>query len=396
MQGNFLVLTLNISLIMFWHRIFYPYESVYIRSLGASSFIIGIYFAVNSLIKAIVGIPGGYLCDIIGRRRIILIGNSLAAIAWFILYFATDWKSYFAAQILLGIFSFWSIAQFVILRDSMVVGKRGLSFALFLTIMQTAGLASPYIGGWVFENYKINGMRIIILLIGVTYCVKTLIYMKYLKETLEPTIKSPRLTYRILLSSYIETFKTLKHLSSSLLGFIVMEVLYRIAFLAFPFFSLYAFDVISLSPSEWGFIATVEIAVSLFLRVIGGRLADRFSKRRLILILLIIDIPVITSFIYARSFSTVLIIFATWRIIGSLTSGAWDSLKTDLTPKEYRGKVASLTNILDATFGFFGSIAIGYFYDISHSIPLWYYILFTLLAAIIGYKYVFDPEKPEK
>jgi len=123
MHGNFLVVTLCTSYFLPLTHIFSPYEPVYFRALGASSLIIGTYSAISHLIGQLTGVPGGYLCDTYGRRKIIVVGNSLAAIIRFFVALSTDWRSYFAVRLMLSLASFWTIAENVILIDSMKLKK---------------------------------------------------------------------------------------------------------------------------------------------------------------------------------------------------------------------------------------------------------------------------------
>jgi len=397
MQGNFLVVTLCHSWAMSWMQIFHPYESVYLRSLGASSLIIGTYFAVNSLIGAVVGMPGGYLCDTYGRRKIVVVGNYLTAIVWVFVSLASNWQSYFMIRILLSAASFWSIAEQTIMVDSMIVEKRGLGFSLFWTIPQLAGLASPFLGAWLIENHQVNALRFVLLFIGIANGVKAVVYTKYLKETLVSRGKKQGLSFRSLIDPFTETFKSLRQMSKSLLGYCALDVLYGFALtMVAPFFILYAFDVISLTPEEWGFTSTIVLGVSICLRLLGGRLADRYGKRRLILVAIVIEAPALIAFIYSKSYFHVLLLFVMWRGIGALTEPAWNALQADLTPREQRGKITSFRSVVWTSFGFLGSITGGYIYSLNPSLIFWIYIPFTILATIIAYRFIHEPEEPEK
>lgn len=395
MRGNFLVVTLCSSWISFWVRIFRPYQSVYMRSLGASSLMIGTYFAANGLIRAVAGIPGGYLCDTYGRRKVIVVGNYLTAIVWIFIALTPSWQSYFTAQILLSLVSFWTIAENMILVDSMIVEKRGFGLSVFWTIT-SLDLASPYIGGWILHSHQ-DGLRLVLLLIGAANGVKAVIYTKFLKETLVSRMKKQSLSFRSLIDPFIETFKTLKWMPRPLLGFCAREALHGFAWsMIGPFFILYAFDVISVTPVEWGLISTIVSLTSLCLHLIGGRLADRYSKRWLLLVYHFSDVPAVMAFIYSRSYLYVLLLDVAWNAIGTLTSPAVGALQTDLTPRAQRGKVSSLLGILGTSFGFFGYITGGYLYGLIPALPFWVYVPLIILETVVAYQTIYEPEKPEK
>jgi len=395
MRGNFLVVTLCFSWVMSWMQIFNSYESVYIRSLGASSFIIGTYFGVNGLIRAVAGIPGGYLCDTYGRRKMIVVGNYLSAFIWILVALAPSWQFYLVAQFLLSVGTFWIVAEDTILADSMTVERRGLGFSLFWTVTQLAGLASPYIGGLVFQRYHADGLRWVLILIGAADCVKAVVYTRFLKETLVSPGRKDSLGLRSIIDSFIETFKTLRWMPRALLGFCAMEVLFGFAWaMVGPFFTLYALDVISLTPVEWGLLSTIETGVNLCLRLPGGRLADRYSKRWLLLVLLAVQAPGFIFFIYSRSYLHLVLLWVAWAAVEALTEPAWDALRTDLTPKEQRGKVSSLLGIFGSSFGVFGSIAGGYLYDLDPALPFWVHVPLAILAIVVAFQVIHEPEKP--
>lgn len=382
---------------MFWMRIFSSYESVYIRSMGGSSVIIGAYFAVGGLIRAISSIPGRYLSDTHGYRRIVVIGNYLSSVVWFLIGLAPTWQSYAMAQFLLSVVCFWTIAEYTIKINSIEAKNRGLGLSLFGTIMQLAVLASPYLGGWILENHQTDGLRIVLFIIGAADFGKALFYTKLLKEPQKVHHNKPKVRFHSLVKSFTETFKTMKWMSRSLKGFFIIEVLFGFSWsLVGPFFILYAFDVISLTPLEWGTISTIQIGISLLFRIPGRRLVDRYGKKTFLLVLFIIDAPGSLLFIYSRSYLYVLILFSIWAAIEVLTESSWGALKADLIPKNKRGKVMSLFRLSVASFGFIGSITGGLLYDQNPTLPFLIYILFNIIAAIIGYFVIHEPENPEE
>jgi len=392
-HGNFTVITICTLITFPWIRAFYPYESVYLKALGASSFIIGLLSAINRLIGVITTIPGGYFADIYGRRRVIIIGSSMTAMARFLIALSLDWKSYFISSLILSITSFWSVAESTILVDSIRVGKRGLGFAIYWATMQIAGLFSPYIGGLILETRGAKGLRYTLFLIAVADTVKTMVYARYLKETLRRR-ENEKFEIGSLFTSFINTFRTLKSLSRPIKGFCILSVINGYAWaMIMPFIVLYALEVISLSPVEWGIISTTETAVILLFRIPGGIVADRYNRKALLLIATLADLSYFIVFILSRSFLQVLIAIIARRIIVTLAEPAWSALQADLVPKEQRGRVFSLLNILSAIPGSIGSIVGGYLFDLNPALPFYAFLPFNIIAFLILYLYIEEPRK---
>lgn len=405
MRGNFLVLTLGVSFWWVFGKIFLPYESPYMSALGAEDPIIGAYFAVNGLVGATVGILGGYICDTRGRRKIVVSGNYATALLWFVVALAPNWQAYFAAKVLLSIVAFWTVAETVILMDTMPARKRGLGYGVFNTMWNLASLASPAIGGLIFDEYNVAGMRLVLLSISAADAVKAVLYTRWLRETLEPkgekksVVLSLEGALRLTARLFVEAYRTLKWLPLSLLAMCVLNVLYAFAWsLVGPFMALYAMrDVILLTGAQWGLISTIQIGISLFLRFLGGRLVDRYGKRRALLVSLLVDVPFFLAFIYSRSYLQVLAAFAFSTIVGTLTETAWRALQIDLTPQEKRGKVSSLFGILGGFSGFFGALLGGYLYYLGPALalPFWLYVYIAVFGVAIAFMFIREPEKPE-
>lgn len=406
MRGNFLVLALGVSLWWVFGNMFLPYESLYMRALGATDMIVGVYFGVNELVGAAVGLLGGYMCDTHGRRKIMVVGNYATALLWFIVALAPSWQAYVVAKLLLSVVAFWNVAETVILMDSMPTEKRGLGYAVFNTMWNLASCASPAIGGWIFGKYDVAGMKLVLMSISAADTVKAVLYTRWLRETLEMRKDKKDVTFslggalRLIANSFVEAYRTLKWLPRPLLAMCVLSILGTFASIAAsPFMSFYATDdVIHLNKAQWGLITTIQIAIGLLLRFPGGRLVDRYDKRRTILIAWLADIPFFLGFIYSRGYLQVLATFVFSTAVGALTETASRSLAIDLTPQERRGKVSSLFRILGAFSGFFGALLGGYLYGLNPALalPFWLYIGIAVFGVAIAFMFIREPEKPEK
>jgi len=99
-------------------------------------------------------------------------------------------------------------------------------------------------------------------------------------------------------------------------------------------------------------------------------------------------------FIYSRSYLHLVLLWVAWSAIEALTDSSWDALRTDLTPKEKRGKVSSLLGIFGSFFGVFGSIAGGYLYGLDPVLPFWGYVPLAVLATVVAFQAIHEPEKP--
>lgn len=79
-----MVITLTQSLFMLSASLWWPYWSLYILELGVSKTLLGIIFMTETIAQLIFQIPGGVLTDILGRKKMIVLGSILRAVSPFI------------------------------------------------------------------------------------------------------------------------------------------------------------------------------------------------------------------------------------------------------------------------------------------------------------------------
>ncbi len=69
-KGNLLILIVSYTLFRMTDSMSYSFQSLYIRELGASPFLLGLMSSIGSLIIALVRIPGAYVADHYGARAL--------------------------------------------------------------------------------------------------------------------------------------------------------------------------------------------------------------------------------------------------------------------------------------------------------------------------------------
>jgi MFS family permease len=72
MHGNLLTLIITWLFFFFAYSVVAPFESPYIRELGASPTTIGFMCSVGAAVFVLVQIPGTYIADKYGRKQIIV------------------------------------------------------------------------------------------------------------------------------------------------------------------------------------------------------------------------------------------------------------------------------------------------------------------------------------
>lgn len=408
MHGNFLVVTLMLAWIRFWGSLYDPYMSIYFIDIGGTYFQLGALLALTILTRALISIPGGYLCDKYGRKKILVIGSYFWVIGRLLVFLAWDSQSFFIAYFFfMGIAMIGVAAQQAIFLDSLPEDKRGLGFALNALLVASVGLVAPAIGGWIYLSYGPSGVKVIFFACLIAEVIKAITYTLFLKESLVNRVNAEKMGLTILLKRVVQSFKsipeTLKWMPKPLLGFAITNLIFCFG-AAFTgtyfilgnmtrgligqsgsFFSLYAVDVIFLTTIQWGLINTINIGISLVLMMPSGSLTDRYGRKKLIVIFTGVTSALVTVFLFCRTFPQVLAVIMVSSIVGTLVTPAWNAIQLDYSPPEMRGKVFSLLQLLTAIASFFSFLIGGYLYSLNFMLPFFLYAIFSIIATAVAF-----------
>lgn len=399
-KGNYLVMLIVKSYPRAAYFLYYPFREKYFLLLGGSTITLGWMAGVRNLINSLVQIPSGYLADYLGRRRILVVGHFLTGLAWFFRGLAPDWKWFFAVQIFMASVYFYRVADNAVIMDSLPPESRGMGLATLDMAIGLAGLFSPIIGGMLFDNYGVWALRVFLLLSGTCDVLQGLLFYRYLKETLvrkDPVKPEPPNFVKLMNDSLKSVFETIRWMPRSLLGMVALNVVTTIGWaLTGPFFSIYALVTVGLLGREWGLVNLIERIVSLTLRLPGGKIVDTFSRRKLLIANLAVNVIFLIALTQSRTFIPILILFLVSGISTTLTGPATRKIQADLTPRERRGRAGAVFHLFGSFSTFLGSILGGYLYDLDPTYPFWVSAFLSLIGVTIVLLTVFEPETPEQ
>ncbi len=249
-----------------------PLLPVYGRSLGADGFLLGAIFSVFSASRTLFTPLAGALSDRLGRKGFMVGG--------LVLYCMVS-AAYIKAETLSGLLFVRALhglaASLVIPAANAYMGdlappeQEGLYSSLFLASFFTGFAVGPAFGGILYDRF------------GMTGCFLTLGLFAFAAFLLTSLFLPSRLTRAGRPRARIDLVGPLKSPEVfPLLVFTLVSALGRSSIVCF--LPLFAQEELHISASLLGGILTINLLLAAFLQVPSGMLADRFDRKKIVLL----------------------------------------------------------------------------------------------------------------
>ena len=176
--------------------------------------------------------------------------------------------------------------------------------------------------------------------------------------------------------------------------------------MTWTFLSIYAVNVVDLTLAQYGMLQSVAMFISVPLYLVSGVVADRTSRKNLILMARGLGPFDSLSLFLFNDYRQLLGAYTMIGVAqgiggGRLRTGgfmggpAWNSLITDLVPAKDRGKVLGLMGTVSGLLGLPGAMIGGYVYDKNPALLLISGSLLEALAIPIIIFFLKDPKRDE-
>ena len=375
--------------------------------LNVSPIIIGFLATIQNTSRILFQLPGGMLSDRIGRKRVIVYGTALRVISPIFLYFANSWYWVVPGIVVNACASIYMPAFNAIIAESLPQDKKGAGFGAYRFLTGIPGIFMPVVSGYYLDLMGLEkGVKTGLLMFIGAAAIATIVRHIYLTETLDDALAEEEgLNGEKEDRGMIDTFKQQPRTVWAMLAItIITGFAMR---MTWTFLSIYAVNEVGLTLAQYGLLQSIAMFISVPLYLVSGVVADRMSRRNLILL--------------ARGLgpfdSLSLFLFGNYRHLmgaysvigvaqgmggGRLRTGgfmggpAWNSLLTDLVPAKDRGKVLGLMGTISGLLGLPGAIIGGYLYNINPSLLLVSGSLLEALAIPIIIFFLRDPRIKSK
>lgn len=372
MTRNYLVLTLTSTLWGIPASICNTYFSLYVFGLGGTEVTIGLITALGNAAFVVSAIIGGHIADSYGRKRLISIMTVALGLSQFLLAAAPNWQILAVAAIIINMCCVFEPAFWAILADSINERRRGTAFALYSCLSFLPWAIMPSVGGYFIDAYGIViPMQWAYVSLALAGIASGVIRMLMLSETTAPQNRKNAVQYSVkeagklvkdAFRGHLRTWLSMPH---SILAMASIYIVWAFQFgVAEPYWIVYAETVIGLTSTQWGIITGVGGVVSIISKIlIVGKLLDRFSRRRILLVITAMDTFTYILFIRCGMFIQVLALWIASSIIWSFYEPTYSSIEADLIPEERRGRVFAAFGVAWAAFSVPASLVGGFIYE---------------------------------
>jgi len=400
-RGNYLILVISWVLMDFAGEMPSLYYGPFvIYDLGATAIILGMIGFVQTLALAAVQFPGGYLADRYGRKWLISTLTFGVALSFLFFVFGPSWQWILIGVVIGSFCLIYQPALMAMIADSTPPERRGMAFSLTTLIGNVATTPAPIVAGIIVTLYtRAFGMRI-------CYAIVVLLYFgaALLRTRLKETIKTDeKIRPRDLLANYPRAIKesiaVWKTVPRSMFFLFIANLIVTFSIsLAQLFFSVYAVEgedsVLHLSQLDWALVSTALFITMILAAVPIGKSIDKIGRKTPLLLSLVILVPGILLFAYGN-LATVYVAMPLIGLTQLLFFSSFQSLQTDLVPREKRAKVIGFSQFVNYVFMAFGMLTGGLIYSFNPQLPFILILIATIPAFLVLALLVHEPEKRE-
>ena len=395
---------------------------VYFTSLGGSVTQYGIVTAMGMLVGIPSTIVGGIIVPKQGLKRIAILTSWFSPCILVGYYLSSDWVTLSIIMIVGAAGTIGSSTSRQLIADATISKNRTAQLSLYQTLANIPSMFSPVIGGYLVNTMGIvGGFRSGIIIAVATSFLSTFLIVKFLNESKDNPSSNPRSktsdqktfgkmpkllkeirfnvfcrfkpksektgkvdsnnpgyeTYSA--THFRDFFRNIASLPKSLAPLLTAYILMIMAnSTTGPYYIFYATNIVKIDSFHWGLILSLQVIVANLLRTPLGIIADRFDKRKVLLLSIAMTAPISTFFIFLNSFWGILGLSLAMIATGIHYGPTHEALQIEITPREKRPALFAIYDVLTSSSRFAGTITGGILFSVSYAIPFY---AFTIIQA---------------
>lgn len=362
-----------IAMIISW-TVWIPFQSAcwiyfqaFLKELHITPFQIALISFAGTITLALMRIPGGYLTDKVGRRKIIILLTYVVVFDYLIYAYASNFQVVLIATLISSLALLYQPALNAIVADSLPKTKRGKGYLLINTLTSLASIASPLIALWALEIFNgniLSAQRYLYILAFGSGMIAAIVRTILLQETLTRNkIDAIREPFREILSGYFDVSKfVVQKLRNIIILNLIISFTLGLTYLS-QYYTLYYLLV---PPDIWSIAVLVSNITFFIISFPLGFLTDKIG-RRIPLVFGTISVSIQLWLMALAPIGKAIPFLYIWSIIGAVgwavSSIVIPAIEADLLPIEIRGRAYAILSLFwDFSFAF-SQIIGGFLYE---------------------------------
>lgn len=395
LRGNAGVILFTWLILSLGSALVHPFFSLYVKMLGGTDVEIGLVQSAAALAGLALMLPGGYITDKYGRRKIIVAMTWCLATVFLFYALVQDWRQLLVLAAIDQALHFHQPALTAIVTDSIPPGYRGRGWAVSVVVHNVPWLFMPVVGGYLIDALGITGFRLGYLALALVTFVAAAVRTAYLRETIEVK-EGGGFSLSEMLRGYIDALRRLPR--SAIVIILERSVLGTFGTVTLGLYGVvYAIEVLKISNVEWGVANSASTLTSLVTTLLCLGFIDRIKNRnRAIALAFLVSAVGILSFILLEGLTAAIISLV---LISLASAFIWPSISAllgDLTPRELRGRSMAVGNVLVRLSTAALAPVAGFLYTTSPRLAFATAALATLGRAAVYLLFVREPEAREE
>ncbi len=346
-----------------------PFQSLYFYNLGASVVFIGYLAALSSAIIAVVELIGGYVGDVWGRKRAIILFSFVGVANGFIYAFIPDAGWLYLPVVVGSLAGIYGPLFSTALTESMEPAMRPRGIASYSVINILPSLFAPYVGGLLVAQLgDVSGLRVAFFLSGAFGVLGITWRALRLEETHVP---EARVTFFRFWRSVLRQSRAALQAAGRDVHLLLYYAILSAAGvgLTASFSILYFVQDLGVPAYEYGALVGATSLVILFLLFPAASLAERVGLKKAV-VLASLSVPLNQYFFTLAKDVDELVAWSVVSGTGTAFLGPpLTSLQAGIVPRMIRGRIMAIFSAVPLLASIPAQILGGYLYTVTPVLP---------------------------
>ncbi|HUE41004.1 MAG TPA: MFS transporter [Chthoniobacterales bacterium] len=295
LKRNLVILLLVIFVIGAGEELWMRFIPKYLKELGATVFVIGLYDALRTLLGAVYAYPGGVVVDRWGHRRAFLIFNVVSIIGYALVLLFPRWGAVIVGMFLFLSWSCFSLpATFSLVAAALEANRHSMGIGVQSVIKRLPIMIAPFFGGMLIDRFGVIGGVRIALVISIVLSGATIFIQRELRD--EPKTEAEPV-------NRWSFWQNLREFNSPMRRLLLSDILVRFCErIPYAWVVIFAMDYVGVSGKQVGMLTAVEMLAATLCIIPASHYADRYGREPFVIVTFIMFTLFPISLIVARAY----------------------------------------------------------------------------------------------